>query len=546
MTWTKKTWTDNTGPPWIEAAELNRHEDAIDLLITAGFVSAESLGISPSNTAAQNRTALLALEAGTQNIVFKPGDYNVDNAAGQLYLGAFSGHWYFTKGARFVFADNSKGGIKFQNGTSPRLENVVLVYANDGPTRVAGQDALNLYNVTEPVLVNIRVENSPAVGILVEQCTYPRISGIRIFRARADGLHVANCANAHVSDVYTETTGDDGLAFLNYSWDTDLSGARADLITTKDSGARGISVVGQRDVEITNFDIDGTLGPGVYVAYESTYNGTGATARVPRNVRIVHGTVRNAGAFSGYRHAPMSDKHGISVFSNHATIAMDCVLSSIKVLSATYKGAYLASTGKTILENVRIVSAGTRGIDVEGTETQILDCVVESSAEQGFVSYNSKYIFAAGLSLRNTALTGGSNLAIHLQNAASSPNATTEVQATGVHIIDTQEMPTGYKVRVDPDSGSGKDIRGTLGEVFIHTTAVLPASPIALDTTNMTWSRRYGGYQNSVASAAPTAGRWCVGDVVYHSAPAAGGSIGWVCTAAGTPGTWKAFGTIAS
>jgi Calcineurin-like phosphoesterase len=92
MTWTKKTWTDNTGPPWIEAAELNRHEDAIDLLITAGFVSAESLGISPSNTAAQNRTALLALEAGTQNIVFKPGDYNVDNAAGQLSAISYGGN----------------------------------------------------------------------------------------------------------------------------------------------------------------------------------------------------------------------------------------------------------------------------------------------------------------------------------------------------------------------------------------------------------------------------------------------------------------------
>lgn len=37
-----------------------------------------------------------------------------------------------------------------------------------------------------------------------------------------------------------------------------------------------------------------------------------------------------------------------------------------------------------------------------------------------------------------------------------------------------------------------------------------------------------------------------VGDTVYHSAPAAGGNIGWVCTAAGAPGTWKAFGTIAA
>lgn len=45
-------------------------------------------------------------------------------------------------------------------------------------------------------------------------------------------------------------------------------------------------------------------------------------------------------------------------------------------------------------------------------------------------------------------------------------------------------------------------------------------------------------------SAIPTAGTWKVGDIVWHSAPTAGGKIGWVCTAAGTPGTWKAFGDI--
>lgn len=36
-----------------------------------------------------------------------------------------------------------------------------------------------------------------------------------------------------------------------------------------------------------------------------------------------------------------------------------------------------------------------------------------------------------------------------------------------------------------------------------------------------------------------------LGDIVYNSSPAAGGNIGWVCTAAGAPGTWKTFGAIA-
>lgn len=45
-------------------------------------------------------------------------------------------------------------------------------------------------------------------------------------------------------------------------------------------------------------------------------------------------------------------------------------------------------------------------------------------------------------------------------------------------------------------------------------------------------------------SAAPSADQWYVGDVVDNSAPAAAGYSGWVCTTAGTPGTWKGYGLI--
>ncbi|HEX9948299.1 MAG TPA: right-handed parallel beta-helix repeat-containing protein [Allosphingosinicella sp.] len=44
--------------------------------------------------------------------------------------------------------------------------------------------------------------------------------------------------------------------------------------------------------------------------------------------------------------------------------------------------------------------------------------------------------------------------------------------------------------------------------------------------------------------AAPGSGFHAAGEVVFNTAPAAGGKIGWVCTAAGTPGTWKGFGAI--
>lgn len=46
-------------------------------------------------------------------------------------------------------------------------------------------------------------------------------------------------------------------------------------------------------------------------------------------------------------------------------------------------------------------------------------------------------------------------------------------------------------------------------------------------------------------SAAPASGPWSQGDIVWNSAPTAGGTLGWVCVSSGSPGAWKAVAGIA-
>ena len=46
-------------------------------------------------------------------------------------------------------------------------------------------------------------------------------------------------------------------------------------------------------------------------------------------------------------------------------------------------------------------------------------------------------------------------------------------------------------------------------------------------------------------SAPPVAGTWAVGAKVWNSAPATGQPLGWVCTAPGTPGTWRPMANLA-
>ena len=50
----------------------------------------------------------------------------------------------------------------------------------------------------------------------------------------------------------------------------------------------------------------------------------------------------------------------------------------------------------------------------------------------------------------------------------------------------------------------------------------------------------------TTAQGAPSTGTWAVGDQAWKSDPAAGSAPGWICTTAGTPGTWKAMAVLAS
>lgn len=48
----------------------------------------------------------------------------------------------------------------------------------------------------------------------------------------------------------------------------------------------------------------------------------------------------------------------------------------------------------------------------------------------------------------------------------------------------------------------------------------------------------------SFGAAAPTTGAHEQGEIVIFNAPVAGGFIGTVCVASGSPGTWKSWGAI--
>ncbi len=55
---------------------------------------------------------------------------------------------------------------------------------------------------------------------------------------------------------------------------------------------------------------------------------------------------------------------------------------------------------------------------------------------------------------------------------------------------------------------------------------------------------KFGTQQMTWSGTIPVGGPWYQGNFCLNANPAPAGQLGWICTAAGSPGTWKACGTI--
>lgn len=96
---------------------------------------------------------------------------------------------------------------------------------------------------------------------------------------------------------------------------------------------------------------------------------------------------------------------------------------------------------------------------------------------------------------------------------------------------------TGYHFWFDdPNADITVDNNTLLGITVMNT-----GNPAYPATADLHIKQKPDIYQ---MSAAPTSGTFKRDDIVFNTAPSAGSPSGWVCTAAGTPGTWSALSTL--
>ena len=125
-----------------------------------------------------------------------------------------------------------------------------------------------------------------------------------------------------------------------------------------------------------------------------------------------------------------------------------------------------------------------------------------------------------------------------------------------------QDLSNSYfGIRVDDNKAKDVTInslycKGTLPSYGVYyaimNSVATGQNNVVINNTNITgfvnvivYDYIFGGkiYTQSIPSHGSTIGKR--GDIVYNTLPSSGGYCGWICTANGTAGTWKAFGLIA-
>jgi Right handed beta helix region len=229
-------------------------------------------------------------------------------------------------GATFQATNDETSSVQI-TADRVQLTNLNLTAATEGK-RWEGLDQHKLVvSGDQDTLTHISIVGSAAAGIFVHGAQNFRIEDVSISGTRADGIHMTGgSGNGVVDNVRTDQTGDDGIAVVSY--DADIEPCHDILVSqtvVTNSRARGITVVGGRNVTIRGFSVSGPSAAGIYVASE----GDPYYTQSVESVTVSGGSVSSANQDSGIVHGAI-----LLYAGNAGKYVRDVQISDVKI-SAT-------------------------------------------------------------------------------------------------------------------------------------------------------------------------------------------------------------------
>jgi hypothetical protein len=213
-------------------------------------------------------------------------------------------------------------------GDDTTITNVTFTAPTQGKRWMGEQQHKLVVKGQRAAISNVTVVGSAGAGIYLSGAEHFVIHDVSIRGTRADGLHMTGgSAYGDVENIKTDQTGDDGVSVVSYNHDP----APCHDITEKNiavgsSRARGITVVGGNNVDISHFSVANTSAAGLYVASEGD----------PYFTQSVDHVTMSDGSVTGANWDPSIELGAIAVYAgNVGQHVRDVSISNITVTATS-------------------------------------------------------------------------------------------------------------------------------------------------------------------------------------------------------------------
>jgi len=367
------------------------------------------------------------------------------------------------------------------------------------------------------------------------------VVGTGVFQRQGDGIVALLCDSVTVSNVYSHHHCRDGI-MIGTAVDSSTTTIYPVSITNSRfeyNGRQGFSFIGGNNLTVTNCYFGHTgkngfvsMAPGAGVDIESEY-----------------GLIRNA-VFSNCK---VFDNAGAGLVADSGDSA-DCTFYDCDFIGTTTWSCWTKKPGFKYYGCNFIGAAVNMSVDYVssfGTPTAFYSCGFHMNPSLS----PSGVIYGVRMSFDTSPYMEFYNCEFTAVDGYALPFASSEYYTNCVFTQTGTPYSIGY---LNGSFFARNDITttGTLsgvtsyGFTYINTVLQQAAFPVAtyngLGLTNNTSAVQRIVASSSATGWATSVGGANVGDIVIDYSPTAGGFIGSVCVAAGTPGTWKTFGAISA
>ena len=405
---------------WSQVAPLSNK-------VSQAHINLTSAGAKGDGVTDDGKVIVDTLQKYRRMSVYVPkGNYSIDNPPDGLVVNDFEGLLVLDPDAYFTLKNPESPGFIFLGGRGAWFENLNLRWHSAPQVLMPNAHSVAFIRTVDTILTNLRIDGAPTMGAMFRECVRPHVSGAIIKHCMADGLHFANCKNSHAKNLFISDTGDDGLAFVNYEEFAPLRGGYATNVNVTRSKARGISVIGQSDVFVSNFTVDGTSSSGVICATDASWK-----TRRSENVDISQGVIVDAGMMSFKR----GNQFGIE-YEDVTSVSF----RNISISKALSSGVCGRGAAQVLMQDVTVadITQGT-GATLQAKNLTISGLGVKNVAGYGLYVYGSETVAAD-----QVVVTNASQVSELRRAAAFEGNQSVRVGEMSVH--DSQVRSTGYKV----------------------------------------------------------------------------------------------------